>query len=175
MLLSLGVHPSHATLGKSTLTELIRDSDVIARATVTKSELRGNSGGLATFRVEVIYKGLLDGNILHLEWAGEAEEQRLECVDKEYLLFLRRSAEGVLEGTHVGRSYWPLNTIFRSTRLVTPYIFPMTFVVLERPDLMTRVPLYIDELPKSGNPVEMDAIPLDRLVPAIREVTGNPR
>jgi hypothetical protein len=161
----------------TTLRELVERSDVIARGRVVKCVQDEDGSGSAWLRCDLVYKGSLGRDTVQIDWVHGPEAMRLPCVGSVYLLFLKSVEEGRLEPTHPMASYWPLKTVFRSSREVVPYVFPVTMVDVGKPGLMRQVPVGIEGLPRESNPIEVRSIPLDLLVPQIRTIlgTGDPQ
>lgn len=169
-----GVRVEGAVAG-TTLKELVLRSDVIARARVVRSVENEDGSGSAWLRCDLVYRGAVGQDTVQISWVYGPEEMRIPCVGSSYVLFLKRDKGGTLEATHPMASYWPLKTVFRSSREVVPYVFPVTMVDVGKPGLMQQVPVGIEGLPRESNPVEVRSIPLDLLVPEIRAILSDPQ
>ncbi len=165
--------PAHAALGKTTLSDLVNSSEVILKGRVVQCTLVDAYGGSAAVEIEKFYKSSVAQSRINVPWLIHPERQRLDRVGDNVLLFLSRSKEGHYEEARVGRSFWPLITVFHGERVVTPYIDPLTLVILDVPDIIVKAAVPVLDLPWKSNPVEMDVVPLDLLIPAIRKILGN--
>src|SRR5262245_36580262 len=88
---------SQAALAPSTVTSLIQSSDAILRGRVVSSRLVGDSGGIAQVEMKYVYAGWAPPSTFEVKWSQESENQRLDIVGREYLLFLRRVGTKGLE------------------------------------------------------------------------------
>lgn len=123
----LSVPSAFAKLARTTLLELITDSDLIAQARVVQV-----SSGLpsdAVLRIVRIFKGVYDPETMTLSFEPEEHEQRVGPIDDERLLFLRRAQDGSYTATHYGNSYWPLKAApTEPNDLFTLYVYPTNLI-----------------------------------------------
>ncbi len=176
LLVLLGAVPDSAygALAGSTLTSLIRDSDSILRARLFRSEMNADFSGTALLTLEQVYVGWVPKKTFSIAWPDDVESQRLLRVGEEYVLFLKRTGQETVEPAQYGRSYWPLEYVYRSDRKVTP-LAALALLDIDVPHIVVPARLYVTELPRGMNPVEVPTIPLDLLIPAIRSILKNDR
>ncbi len=76
-------------------------------------------------------KGKYDSDKISICWGDEIHDQSLNRLYESRLLFLKK-LKGKYQGTHYGRSYWPIKVAADGIKQVTPYIYPITTVMLPK-------------------------------------------
>lgn len=124
--------PAFARLAPSQLNGLMAESDVILQATVVRLEAGDAAARIsssAVLRVWRVLKGSYEPQTVTIRFSDEKHEQRITTLYDDRLLFLRKTASGAYEGTHYGRSYWPLKwTVGDNPKQVTLYVYPISII-----------------------------------------------
>jgi len=160
-----GGNDAISSLALTKLSDLISSSGVIVRGRVVRSEVIAPRGGTSTVEVEEVYRGKIASKTFSISWGKEVEDQSLDRVGEERLFFLRRDPSGTFHGTHYGRSYWPLVQDYDNHRIVTPYLGRLTYLDLDISGLIVKTKIRVLDVPEEANPVTVDTIPLDLLIP----------
>lgn len=116
-----------AKLATSSFGNLVRDSELILRATVTATDERTRGRGSAVLAVKAVYKGEYSAGTLTIRWTSEVHDQRITGVGADRLLFLKRGKDGGYTGTQYGRSYWPIESPSSASEFVR-YEYPTDMV-----------------------------------------------
>ena len=129
-----------AKLARSRLDDLIAQSDVILQAGVMRLEAGDAVTGTrssAVLRVWHVLKGSYASQTVTIHFSDEQHEQLIATLYEDRLLFLKKTASGEYEGSHYGRSYWPLEwTVEGGPKLVTPYVYPTNIISV--PDTLLK-------------------------------------
>lgn len=162
---------SFAVLAPSKLSDLAKSSDVILRGRVLRAQLEPAGGGTAVVEVKHIYNGWVGAATLTIAWTSASHDQPLDRVGEERLFFLKRENAQRYQATQYGRSYWPLREEFETHEMVIPYIGPIGVVEIDLPGLLGTARIYVPELPRDRNPVEVQALRLDQVAATFPKVS----
>lgn len=156
-----------ASIAGRPLSSLVVSSDLICSGTIRSAELSGD-GGIAQVAVGPVYKGRIPTTTLSLRWTREPEDQRLDRVGAEWLMFLRRQPDGSYAATHFGCSYLAV-TYDMDTEEKTVLLLERTAEVQLDLPLKTGKTRALCEVCRPGERwVDVPSVALRELVNAIR-------
>jgi len=170
-LVLVGRDPAEGKLEPSTLSDLLRESNLIIEGRVIRASLdEGGKEGEAVLRIQHVYVGDYRRETISIRWSGAEHDQRISDIGESRLLFLKKVSEGSYTGAQYGRSYWPITYEMESRRAVTIYVYPMTHIDIDIPGVLKEASVFFPDLPSKQNPVTVPVVFIDDI---LRLLPGN--
>ena len=139
-----------AKLAKTRFSELLKESQLIARVRVAEVHLDKLQAGYVLLEVIEVYKGEKPKDAIRIDYDSEVHDQYMTRQGEERVVFLTFK-ENRWYGAHYGRSYWQLfPTEGKEAGFATPYIYPITMLDFRGHKKLLVAARFKDEVPNAN-------------------------